>query len=222
MLLHKLLISLYFALISTAFVLHKNTFFQILKKSSLKMVSTTPPTEKPLQKVEAIKVRSNYLKDPLKDEMKNEEILVSPDAVVVLKYHGSYMQDNRDNRGPGKEKDYQFMLRLKSPCGIIPPELYLKLDEIADTLGQGDLRATTRQAFQIHGILKGDLKTVISTIMDVGSSTIGACGDVSRNVMCPVAPFKKPEYEYARQYSKVNIYYTFYTFIYLYLINYIN
>ena len=68
---------------------------------------------------------------------------------------------------------------------------------------QGDLRATTRQAFQLHGILKGDLKTVISTIIKAGSSTIAACGDVSRNVMCTPAPFKSPEYEYARQYSKV-------------------
>ena len=95
------------------------------------------------------------------------------------------------------------MLRLKSPCGETPPELYKKLDYLCDEYGQGDLRATTRQAFQIHGILKGDLKTVIKTIMDAGSSTIGACGDVSRNVMCSPAPFKTPEYEYARQYSKV-------------------
>lgn len=75
------------------------------------------------------------------------------------------------------------MLRLKSPCGEIPPELYRKLDHLADEYGQGDLRATTRQAWQIHGIMKGDLKTVISTIMEAGSSTVGACGDVSRNVM---------------------------------------
>jgi len=123
--------------------------------------------------------------------------------VVVLKYHGSYMQDNRDKRTRGAEKDYQFMLRLKSPCGEIPPELYKKLDMLADKHGQGDLRATTRQAWQLHGILKGDLKTVISTIMEAGSSTVGACGDVSRNVMCSPAPFTSPAYKYARQYSKV-------------------
>lgn len=60
------------------------------------------------------------------------------------------------------------MLRLKSPAGEIPPALYLKLDELADKYGQGDLRATTRQAWQLHGIMKGDLKTVISTIMKEG------------------------------------------------------
>lgn len=159
--------------------------------------------EKKLQKVEAIKDRSNYLRDPLQSEMGNDEIFVNGDAVVVLKYHGSYMQDNRENRKKGEEKEYSFMLRLKSPAGEIPADLYRKLDVIADDLGQGDLRATTRQAWQIHGILKGNLKTVISTIIKAGSSTIGACGDVSRNVMCSPAPFTSPAYTYARQYSRI-------------------
>jgi len=148
-------------------------------------------------------VRSNYLKDPLKEELENDEIFLGSDAVVVMKYHGSYMQDNREKRQKGVQKDYQFMLRLKSPAGEIPPQLYLKLDEMADQFGQGDLRATTRQAWQIHGILKGELKTVISTIMKAGSSAIGACGDVNRNVMCTPAPFTSPAYKYARQYSKL-------------------
>ena len=87
--------------------------------------------------------------------------------------------------------------------GEVPPELYKKLDYLADTYGQGDLRATTRQAWQLHGIMKGNLKTVVSTIMEAGSSTVGACGDVSRNVMCPSAPFTSPAYTYARQYAKV-------------------
>ena len=156
-----------------------------------------------MQKVEQIKAVSNYLSYPLKDELETEQIFVSNDAAVILKYHGSYMQDNRENRKKGEEKDYQFMLRLKNPAGEIPSELYRKLDELCDQYGQGDLRATTRQAWQIHGILKGDLKTVISTIMRIGSSTVGACGDVSRNVMCSPAPFTSPAYKYARTYSKV-------------------
>jgi sulfite reductase (ferredoxin) len=171
-------------------------------KNSIRMVATAPP-EKKLQKVELIKLNSNYLVSPLQEELGNDEIFVSPDAVVVLKYHGSYMQDDRDKRAKGVDKSYQFMLRLKSPCGEIPPELYKKLDNLADTYGQGDLRITTRQAWQLHGIMKGDLKTVISTIMEAGSSTVGACGDVSRNVMCSPAPFVAPAYQYARQYSKV-------------------
>jgi sulfite reductase (ferredoxin) len=180
----------------------------VLLKKPLQMADVAEKVEPAapvvkLPKVEGIKQRSNYLYAPLQEELKNEEIFISPDAVVVMKYHGSYMQDDRDKRAKGVDKKYQFMLRLKSPAGEIPPELYLKLDKLCDQFGQGDLRVTTRQAFQLHGIMKGDLKTVISTINEAGSSTVGACGDVSRNVMTPAAPFVSPAYRYARQYSKV-------------------
>lgn len=173
-------------------------------RSAVGMVATTPPPKaKKLQKIEQLKIDSQYLQHPLKQELESDEIFLSNDAMIVMKYHGSYMQDNRDKRERGKEKDYSFMLRLKCPAGEIPPELYLTLDEMSDKFGQGDLRATTRQAWQMHGILKGELKEVINTLMKVGSSTVGACGDVSRNVMCPPAPFTSPAYKYARQYSKV-------------------
>lgn len=189
--------------VSNAFLNHAKLNGRFVQYGLSMTANVPPPAEKKLGKVEAIKVRSNYLRAPLQEELGNDEIFVSPDAVVVLKFHGSYMQDDREKRQKGTEKDYQFMLRLKSPAGEIPKELYLQLDEMADKFGQGDLRITTRQAWQIHGILKGDLKTVISTIMDAGSSTIGACGDVSRNVMCTPAPFTSGAYRYARQYSKI-------------------
>jgi sulfite reductase (ferredoxin) len=133
-------------------------------------------------------------------QMKTEEISVNKDAMQILKYHGSYMQSNRELRG---KKDYQFMLRLKQPAGELPADLYRLVDDLSAKMGQGDLRATTRQCFQIHGIMKGDLKTVISSIMNIGSSTVGACGDVSRNVMTTPAPFATPEYKYANEWSKV-------------------
>jgi sulfite reductase (ferredoxin) len=134
-------------------------------------------------------------------QLKTEEISVSKDAYQILKYHGSYQQSNREAKG--KVKDFQFMLRLKQPAGELPPDLYRLLDDLSRTHGQGDLRATTRQCFQIHGILKGSLKTVISSIMNIGSSTVGACGDVSRNVMTTPAPFATSPYQYAREWSKV-------------------
>ena len=111
------------------------------------------------------------------------------------------MQTDREKKG--KTKDYQFMLRLKQPAGELPPDLFRLLDDLSAEHGQGDLRATTRQCFQMHGILKGDLKTVISSIMNIGSSTVGACGDVSRNVMTTPAPFSTPEYKLANEWSKV-------------------
>ncbi|KAJ1431962.1 hypothetical protein B484DRAFT_448123 [Ochromonadaceae sp. CCMP2298] len=170
---------------------------------ALSMSTTVPPVKPSTNKVEGTKTRSNYLSAPLTEEIGNDEIFLTNDAMIVMKYHGSYQQDNRDMRKRGEEKQYQFMLRLKVPAGEVPPALHLKLDEMADQFGQGDLRLTTRQAYQMHGILKGDLKSVISEIMQAGSSTVGACGDVSRNVMCPSAPFSAPQYKHARHWSKI-------------------
>lgn len=88
---------------------------------------TIPISEKKIPKVEGIKINSNYLYDPLQEEMTDDRIFVGPDAVVVLKYHGSYQQDNRDRRARGREKEYSFMLRLKQPFGECPPHLYKEL-----------------------------------------------------------------------------------------------
>ncbi|HEY9654852.1 MAG TPA: sulfite reductase, ferredoxin dependent, partial [Crinalium sp.] len=86
--------------------------------------------------------------------------------------------------------------------GYIPPELYLTLDRLADEYGNHTLRATTRQGFQLHGILKRNLKATIAAIVNSMGSTLGACGDLNRNVMAPAAPYRnKPEYEYAREYA---------------------
>ena len=95
-----------------------------------------------------------------------------------------------------------MMLRTRSPGGFIPPQLYLALDRLSEEYGNQTLRATTRQAFQMHGILKKDLKTVISTIARNLGSTLGACGDLNRNVMAPPAPYtNRPEYQYAWEYA---------------------
>ena len=164
---------------------------------------TTPltPTDK-VSKVEKIKERSNYLREPLATELLEDTSHFTDDAVQILKFHGSYQQDNRDNRVKGQEKDYQMMLRTRNPGGFIPPQLYIALDNLANEYGNKTLRATTRQGFQMHGILKKDLKTAIATIVDNMGSTLGACGDINRNVMAPPAPFRdRPEYGYAWDYA---------------------
>jgi sulfite reductase (ferredoxin) len=114
---------------------------------------TTRGAEKKLTKVEQIKVDSQYLREPLRTEMGNDEIFVTHDAYQILKYHGSYQQDNRDLRKKGQQKAYSFMLRLKSPGGEIPAALHQTLDDLCDEHGQHDLRVTTRQAYQMHGVL---------------------------------------------------------------------
>ncbi|RWW14806.1 hypothetical protein GW17_00021387 [Ensete ventricosum] len=95
--------------------------------------------------------------------------------------------------------DGEFMLRTKNPCGKVPNKLYLVMDDLADEFGIGTLRLTTRQTFQLHGIPKKDLKTVMSTIIKNMGSTLGACGDLNRNVLAPAAPFTKKEYVFAQE-----------------------
>lgn len=120
-----------------------------------------------------------------------------------MKFHGSYQQDDRDARAPGQPKKYQFMLRLKMPAGDFPASMYQVLDDIATKYGNNTLRATTRCAWQVHGVLKANLKTVFSSIMNAGGSCVGACGDLSRNVMCTPAPFTNKLYSQARFVSRM-------------------
>ena len=150
-----------------------------------------------VSKFEEFKKGSQFLKEPLASELKNDSDHFTNDAVQLLKFHGSYQQDDRENRKPGI-KDWQMMLRLRSPGGEIPGKLYLCLDDLSNNLGNGTLRITTRQAFQMHGIRKDNLKTVIKTIVNSMGSTLAACGDINRNVMAPAAPFETSEYKIAR------------------------
>ena len=150
-------------------------------------------------KFEQFKADSEYLKDPLREELANASDHFSNDAVQLLKFHGSYQQDDRENRSKTAGKDWQMMLRLRSPAGRIPASLFIALDDLADQLGNGTLRATTRQAFQMHGIRKENLGEVISRIVHAMGSTLAACGDINRNVMAPAAPYTWGAYPAARQ-----------------------
>merc|ERR1719453_790486 len=115
--------------------------------------------------VQLVKAVSDGLREPLRADMANDEIFVSKDSIHILKHHGSYMQQNRElKKKADRDKSYQFMLRLKVPCGEVPPAMFRELDDLSKKWGQGDLRATTRQAFQLHGVIKGNLKKVISSI----------------------------------------------------------
>ena len=120
--------------------------------------------------VQLVKAKSDLLRQPLLSDMANDEIFVSKDSIHILKHHGSYMQQNRElKKKADRDQSYQFMLRLKVPCGEVPAAVFRELDDLSNTHGQGDLRATTRQAFQLHGVIKGDLKEVISRIANVGA-----------------------------------------------------
>jgi sulfite reductase (ferredoxin) len=145
-------------------------------------------------KVEAIKIASQYLKTFVHEEARNGLTHFTEDAATVLKFHGSYQQDDRDHRTQlkreGKEKDFQFMVRIRVVGGKITPEQYLAADTLATTVGNQTLRITTRQEFQLHGVVKDDLTTTIRSINEMLLSTLAACGDVERNVLSCPAPIR--------------------------------
>jgi sulfite reductase (ferredoxin) len=144
-------------------------------------------------KIEGVKLASDYLRGPLDQELKTPAASISDDAGSVLKFHGSYQQDDRDLRTQlrkeGKEKAFSFMVRLRIPGGKLHSAAqYLACDELARTVGNQTIRITTRQEFQLHGILKGDLKGFVRKVNEVWLSTLAACGDVERNVLACPAP----------------------------------
>jgi sulfite reductase (NADPH) hemoprotein beta-component len=110
----------------------------------------------------------------------------------LIKFHGSYMQDDRDMRAEREhqklEPAYSFMIRTRLPGGIVSPAQWLTLSKLARTYGTGSLRLTTRQAFQLHGVIKKDLKQTMQGMNAVLIDSIAACGDVNRNVMAAANP----------------------------------
>jgi sulfite reductase (ferredoxin) len=162
-----------------------------------------PKDLKKVSKVEHLKERSHALREPIATEILQDSDRFSEDGIQILKFHGSYQQYFRDKTAlKDGGKSYSMMLRTRNPGGFISPQLYLALDQLADQYGSHTLRATTRQGFQLHGVLKKNLKTVIATIVNNMGSTLGACGDLNRNVMAPAAIFRdRPEYVLAQTYA---------------------
>jgi len=122
-----------------------------------------------------------------------------------LKFHGVYLQDDRDVRAERAKQKleplYSMMVRVRLPGGICTPPQWLKMDEMARTYGNGTMRLTTRQTFQLHGILKRNLKATIAGINQALMDTIATCGDVNRNVMCSINPHLSSVHEEAYQWA---------------------
>ncbi|RFU63722.1 assimilatory sulfite reductase (NADPH) hemoprotein subunit [Peribacillus glennii] len=164
-----------------------------------------PPSD-----VEEIKERSNYLRGSLKEVMLDRISAGIPDDDNrLMKHHGSYLQDDRDLRNERQkqklEPAYQFMLRVRLPGGVASSSQWLVMDDLAEKYGNGTLKLTTRETFQMHGILKWNMKKTIQEIHGALLDTIAACGDVNRNVMCTSNPFQSEihaeVYEWAKKLS---------------------
>ena len=138
--------------------------------------------------VEKIKLESRHLRGDLVAGLRDASTgSRSFDDQRTIKFHGSYQQDDRDLRDERRrqklEPAHQFMIRIRAPGGVFTPAQWLGLDAIATTYANHSLRATTRQTFQMHGVIKRDLKATMQAINAAAMDTISACGDVNRNVL---------------------------------------
>ena len=156
--------------------------------------------------VEEIKSESHALRGTIQETLLGEASHFSDDEYQLLKFHGTYQQDDRDQRTPRKkqnlDKAWMFMVRSKLPGGALSAQQYLAHDRIAGDLGNGTLRITTRQGFQLHGVLKGDLQECIRRVNESGITTWGACGDVVRNTTASPTPFKDEAHRDAQRLAK--------------------
>ncbi|HEU0197372.1 MAG TPA: NADPH-dependent assimilatory sulfite reductase hemoprotein subunit [Nevskiaceae bacterium] len=148
---------------------------------------------KPLTQLEHIKADSRFLRGTIDLGLLDRTTAsISEADTKLLKFHGSYQQDDRDLRDERRrqklEPDYQFMVRMRLPGGVLTAQQWLDLDHLASIYAERGLRITTRQTFQFHGIRKQHLRDMIGGINDAGLSTLAACGDDVRNVICSVNP----------------------------------
>ncbi len=165
------------------------------------MSDATPSGNAPvkLSPVEKIKAASDYLRGQIASELLDQEDGFGKDSIQLLKHHGTYQQDDRDLRNQMRQqglkgKALTMMVRTRIPGGRMNSDQFLAEMDLGDELGNGTMRLTTRQAIQHHGIPKGSLRDLIRRINEIKLSTLAACGDVNRNVMCCPAPFTSPVY----------------------------
>lgn len=156
------------------------------------MSEKTQPSE-----VERIKGASNYLRGSIAQELAQDSEAFSEETVQLLKHHGMYQQDDRDRRkakaadGTKLGKAYSLMVRVKIPAGTLTADQLLAQLDLCDDLGTATARITDRQDIQLYGVLKRNVKQAIRRINEVQLTTLGACGDTTRNVMSCPAPFRR-------------------------------
>jgi len=164
----------------------------------------TPAETPKLSAVEGIKTTSRWLRGTLAEEMASGADHFNDESMQLLKFHGSYQQEDRDARKNRPKtgvagKHYMFMLRLRLPGGVMTADQYLAMDDVAGKHANGTIRLTTRQSIQFHGVVMAHLKPSIQDINAAMLSTRSACGDVNRNVMACPAPLADQPHKEAQQ-----------------------
>ena len=143
--------------------------------------------------VEKIKKESNGLRGTISEGLSNDMTGAISDAdMQVVKFHGMYLQDDRDRREERAEKKlerlYSFMIRLRLPGGVLSAEQWKACHHIAGEFSTGVIKITTRQTIQLHGILKSDLKPTLQAFNAARLDSIATCGDINRNVAAASHP----------------------------------
>src|SRR6185436_4521525 len=165
------------------------------------------PEVNPPSPVEVIKKASRGLRGTLVESLHDPLTgAIRESDTQLIKFHGSYMQDDRDLRAEREhqklEPAYSFMIRTRLPGGVVTPKQWLALSGIARTFATQTLRLTTRQAFQVHGVIKKDLKKTMQTMNAALSDSIAAYGDVNRNVMASANPVESRLHEEVYDWAK--------------------
>jgi sulfite reductase (NADPH) hemoprotein beta-component len=161
-------------------------------------MSDTLATAAPkLSEVEHVKIASRYLRGTLVDSLANRLTgALNPDDTHLIKFHGSYQQTDRDLDSERKRQKleplFSFMIRVRVPGGVASAPQWQRMDALSDAYGNGTLKLTTRQTFQLHGVLKRNLPAAIQGFNEVQMDSIAGCGDVNRNVMCNTNPHESP------------------------------
>jgi sulfite reductase (NADPH) hemoprotein beta-component len=162
--------------------------------------------------LERVKVEGDALRGTIAESIKDELTgAMREEDTLLMKFHGMYQQDDRDRREERAKKKlerlYSFMIRLRMPGGILTSEQWLALNNIAGKDSTDELKVTTRQTIQLHGVLKSRLKPTHQVFNSVHLDTIAACGDDNRNVTCSPNPVQSPLHEeifsYAGEISKM-------------------
>ncbi|MGK9070114.1 NADPH-dependent assimilatory sulfite reductase hemoprotein subunit [Staphylococcus warneri] len=159
-----------------------------------------------LDQMEYLKADSQYLRGTIEQGLANPITgAISQDDAKLLKFHGSYMQDDRDLRDERRkqklEPAYSFMIRVRVPGGKATPEQWIAMDDISNQYANHTIKLTTRQAFQFHGILKRNLKQSMKDINQSVLDSIAACGDVNRNTMCNPNPYQSKVHDEVNDYA---------------------
>jgi len=167
-------------------------------------------SESNLSAIEKVKQSSDSLRGTIREGLANEVTgAISEDDKALVKFHGMYLQDDRDRREERAEKKlerlYSFMIRLRLPGGLLSADQWLATQHIAGEHSTGIIKITTRQTIQLHGLYKSHIKPTIQAFNESKLHSIATCGDINRNVICAAHPQQSPIHKQIHDFAfKIN------------------